>query len=238
MEQLANKPNPIWTNSTKCNHEFSIPHCTASALYPLIVLALAGCASGLHFKSKDGTGAATAAPPTEMITEALIRAERQQVAGQPEQDLSLLFVTDPAPYTIGRGDILLIVVWDYPELAGAGMSAAAAAADSGAAALNANASTPQGFLVDHEGRIQFPFAGLLPVEVLTEVRARALLTEKLAKYIASPNVTLRVQSFRSKRVYSSMRATPARSRWPRRSSCGPRTSSTWPRRRWRAGTET
>jgi polysaccharide export outer membrane protein len=41
----------------------------------------------------------------------------------------------------------------------------------------------------------------VPVEGLTEEEARAILTKKLAKYLAGPNVTLRVQSFRSKRVY-------------------------------------
>jgi polysaccharide export outer membrane protein len=168
----------------------------------LLVFALAGCASGLHLTSKDSAGHAEATPPTEMITEQLIKSERQQIAGRADEDLSRLVVANPAPYTIGRGDILSIVVWDHPELAGAGMSAAAAAADSAnIATQTANSNTPQGFVVDHQGRIQFPFAGLLAVEGLTEERARALLTEKLAKYIANPNVTLRVQSFRSKRVY-------------------------------------
>jgi polysaccharide export outer membrane protein len=168
----------------------------------LLVFALAGCASGLHLRSPNSTGAADAPPPTEMITEQLIKTEKLQIVSRSDEDLSQLVVTNPTPYTIGRGDILSIVVWDHPELAGAGMSAAAAAADSGnAASQTANSTTPQGFVVDHEGRIQFPFAGLLPVEGLTEERARAQLSEKLAKYIANPNVTLRVQSFRSKRVY-------------------------------------
>jgi polysaccharide export outer membrane protein len=168
----------------------------------LLFLTLAGCASGLHFKSGSAAGGAeSGAPPTELITEQLIQAERHQNVQQSTQDLSQLMVTNPAPYAIGSGDILSIVVWDHPELAGAGMAAASAAADNGSAAVTAANSTPQGFVVDHEGRIQFPFAGLLAVEGLTEERARAILTEKLAKYIANPNVTLRVQSYRSKRVY-------------------------------------
>jgi polysaccharide export outer membrane protein len=168
----------------------------------LLCVGLAGCASGLKFSSGNAAGGVdSAAPPTELITEQLIQSERQHRAQQSEQDLSQLVVANPPPYAIGRGDILSIVVWDHPELAGAGMAAASAAADNGNAAVTAANSTPQGFVVDHEGRIQFPFAGLLTVEGLTEEGARALLTEKLAKYIASPNVTLRVQSYRSKRVY-------------------------------------
>jgi polysaccharide export outer membrane protein len=166
----------------------------------ILVMALAGCASGIQFQSPKSAsgGADPAAPPTEMITEKLIATEKQLYAVQANQDLSQLLVANPPPYTIGRGDILSIVVWDHPELAGGGMAAATAAVDAG----SSNASVaPPGFVVDHQGRIQFPFAGLLPLEGLTEDQARALLSQKLAKYIASPNVTLRVQSYRSKRVY-------------------------------------
>jgi polysaccharide export outer membrane protein len=174
----------------------------AAATVALTVLLLAGCATGLQFRSQDSNGNAEPPPPTEMITEQLIAAEKQASAQQGEQDLSRLMVPNPPPYAIGRGDVLSIVVWDHPELAGGGMTAATAAADANGTNASASANTPQpGFVVDHQGRIQFPFAGLLPVEGLTEEAARALLTHKLARYIANPNITLRVQSYRSKRVY-------------------------------------
>lgn len=167
------------------------------------IVLLAGCATGLQFRSHDSkAGSAEAPPPTEMITERLIAAEREASAQLGEQDLSGLMVSNPPPYTIGSGDVLSIVVWDHPELAGGGMTAALAAADTNGTNSSAVANTAQpGFVVDHQGRIQFPFAGLLPVQGLTEEAARALLTSKLARYIASPNITLRVQSYRSKRVY-------------------------------------
>jgi polysaccharide export outer membrane protein len=167
----------------------------------ILVLALAGCASGIRLGAQDAnTGAQEAAPPTEMITEQLIAAEKKVQAQQVKQDLSQLVDASPPPYTIGRGDILSIVVWDHPELAGGGMTAAAAAAAADAGTQTVSLAAP-GFVVDHQGRIQFPFAGVLKVEGLTEDQARALLSEKLARYIADPNVTLRVQSYRSKRVY-------------------------------------
>ena len=166
------------------------------------VLLLAGCATGLQFHAKDSKGSVEPPPPTEMITEQLIAAEKEAGAQHGEQDLSRLMVSNPAPYAIGRGDVLSIVVWDHPELAGGGMTAAVAAADANGTNSSAVANTAQpGFVVDHQGRIQFPFAGLLPVEGLTEEAARALLTNRLARYIANPNITLRVQSYRSKRVY-------------------------------------
>ena len=160
---------------------------------------LAGCATGLGFDSHAGPANGGAAPPTELITDQLIEAERQAATSLERQDLSSLFVPNPPPYTIGRGDILAIVVWDHPELAAGGMNSATALADSGApAAPNA---APPGFAVDHMGRIQFPLIGLLRLEGLTEEGARELLAKKLARYLARPNLTLRVQSYRSKRVY-------------------------------------
>jgi polysaccharide export outer membrane protein len=58
-----------------------------------------------------------------------------------------------------------------------------------------------GFVVDHQGVIQFPFLSELKLAGLTAEEARVLLTNKLAAYINKPVVTLRVQSFRSKRIY-------------------------------------
>jgi polysaccharide export outer membrane protein len=166
----------------------------AAALLLPLMLTIAGCASGLQFRSASGGGADEKAPPTEMITESLITQERQQHREVANQDLDKLLVRNPPPYAIGSGDVLSITVWDHPELAGN-----APTSNSADAAGGTNA--PPGFVVDHLGRIQFPLVGLLTVERLTEEQARALLTSKLAKYLANPNVTLRVQSYRSKRVY-------------------------------------
>lgn len=160
-------------------------------------LALAGCAYlSSNEQSRAATGAGADAPVTQMITPQLIAAEQKQREQVVSQDLSKLVVADPPPYTIDRGDILSIVVWDHPELGGSVVTPASGAADA-----TANGTSPQGFVVDHEGRVQFPFAGVLKLAGLTEDQARDLLANKLARYIAHPNVTLRVQAYRSKRVY-------------------------------------
>ena len=161
-------------------------------------LGLSGCAPGIHFRSGDSAAADEPAPPTELITETLINSERQQRREVANQNLDRLLVPNPPPYKIGGGDIVSIVVWDHPELAG-GLTAAANT-DPATAGASANA-VPQGFVVDHQGRIQFPLIGMLAVEGLTEEQARTLLSARLAKYLATPNVTLRVQAYRSKRVY-------------------------------------
>jgi polysaccharide export outer membrane protein len=160
-------------------------------------LALSGCGV-FHSNAKNNPvgGPAAGAPATELITPQLIAAEQKKREAVVSQDLSKLVVQNPPSYTIDRGDILSIVVWDHPELGGT-----VGTPQSGAAELVSSGAPPTGFVVDHEGRVQFPFAGALKLAGLTEDQARDLLASKLARYIATPNVTLRVAAYRSKRVY-------------------------------------
>src|SRR5690606_41459730 len=60
---------------------------------------------------------------------------------------------------------------------------------------------PYTTLFRSEGRVQFPYVGAIALGGLTEYEARDLLTQRLAKYIKDPQVTVRVQSYRSGRVY-------------------------------------
>ncbi len=163
----------------------------------LLLATLAGCSGyrigGARLSAVDSGPV----PPTELITEQLINTEKALRATRSSQSLAPLVVRKPPPYAIGPGDILSIVVWDHPELAGQGVAASSTAVDP----QSPGAPPPAGFVVDHEGRVQFPFAGALTLAGLTEEQARALLTKRLAHYITRPLVTLRVQAYRSKRVY-------------------------------------
>ena len=162
-----------------------------------LTLTLSSCANfSSSTQMQPVAGPVGTGPATELITAQLIADERRLREAAVGQDLSNLVVANPPPYTIDRGDILSIVVWDHPELGGTVVSLASAATE----ASNASAPPP-GFVVDHEGRVQFPFAGKIMLAGLTEDKARDLLTHKLARYITNPNVTLRVQAYRSKRVY-------------------------------------
>jgi polysaccharide export outer membrane protein len=173
---------------------------------------LAACASvapGLHFDPKNtqssgssSQGGASGNEATNAvlkpITPQLVKAEREVREKQVSQDITKL-LGKATSYKIDTGDVLSIVVWDHPELT----NAATGIAGPGAAPADAAAAMqpPAGFPVDHEGTIQFPYAGPLKVAGLTEEQARGLLTNKLARYIRQPKVTLRVQAYRSKRVY-------------------------------------
>jgi polysaccharide export outer membrane protein len=153
-------------------------------------------ASGSSAQSSSDNDAANAV--LKPITPQLVKDERVAREKQVSQDISKL-LGKPTSYKIDTGDVLSIVVWDHPELTNAATGVAGPGVSS--ADVAATMQPPAGFPVDHEGTIQFPYAGSLKVAGLTEEQARNLLTNKLARYIRQPKVTLRVQAYRSKRVY-------------------------------------
>lgn len=138
--------------------------------------------------------------PSEVkfITPALVKLQQEQRDHQVGQDIKNL-VASAAPYAIDSGDVLSIVVWGHPELAAPVMTVQSPAMSS--AELAAPVAAPTGFVVDHDGMLQFPFAGKLKISGLTEEQARDLIARKIGHYINKPNVTLRVQAYRSKRIY-------------------------------------
>ena len=62
-------------------------------------------------------------------------------------------------------------------------------------------SSAPGFIVGADGQITFPYVGRLKVEGLTEIEASELLAKRLTRVIKDPQVTVRIQSFRSRRAY-------------------------------------
>jgi polysaccharide export outer membrane protein len=184
----------------------------------LVLPLLTACASvspGLHF-DRGGNASGSSAPDSaaaagddgelvnailKPITPQLVRQEQQAREKQVTQDISALLAKRES-YKIDGGDVLSIVVWDHPELSNAATVAAGPQAGTGSDASTAAATAPPaGFIVDDDGMIQFPYAGELKVAGLTQDQARKLLSSKLSRYIRDPRVTLRVASYRSKRVY-------------------------------------
>jgi polysaccharide export outer membrane protein len=137
-------------------------------------------------------------PPPGALTEItpdLVKAQRASISTQIPLDVQSLFAT-PTPYTIGPGDVLNIMIWDHPELNLPANSVQTVGID-----YTGSASVASGYSVDASGMIQFAYAGAIRVQGLTEMQARDVLSAHLAKFVRDPQVTLRVQSYRSKRVY-------------------------------------
>ncbi|PMS37168.1 sugar ABC transporter substrate-binding protein [Trinickia symbiotica] len=112
-----------------------------------------------------------------------------------ESDLISSLIGPAHPYVLGPGDVLQITVWDHPELA---------AALGTMQQTNARPSDPaQGFVIDEKGNLQFPYAGTFHVAGLTVEQAQQRLLELLSMpgRFVKPQVTVRVESYRSNQVY-------------------------------------
>lgn len=175
----------------------------ALLLFPAMV-ACSSVAPGPQFGgsvAQGGTRDAAQPPSSEIkpITSTLLQEEKATKTARSSANLNAL-MAPPVPYTIEKGDILNVIVWDHPELSG-GMNANRANSTMTAMDMPANQMPGSTFTVGHDGSIQFPYVGVLKMGGLTEDQARDLLTSRLGHYINKPNVTLSVQSYRSKRIY-------------------------------------
>jgi len=90
-------------------------------------------------------------------------------------------------YRMGVGDVLSIIVWDHPELT--------------APFGSFNNAREQGNVVRDDGTIYYPFVGSVRAAGRTVVELRAELAEKLASYIESPQLEVRIADYRSQRFF-------------------------------------
>ncbi|SAK77376.1 polysaccharide export protein [Caballeronia glebae] len=151
--------------------------------------ATSGSAAGSHVQA---TAATPAIPVTELDLEVVTRYAKQRKASQ-DQEAKQLFGA-PRTYTVGAGDVLQIVVWDHPEFAAAlGTGQNQASAKDGDPAV--------GFIVDQKGNLRFPYAGTIAAAGLRTDEIQQKLTTALSTYLVKPQVTVRMTSYRSRRVY-------------------------------------
>ena len=101
-----------------------------------------------------------------------------------------------ARYTIGPGDVVGVIVYDHPELLPNSGAVISQSVDP------TGVQVAPGFIVDANGEISFPYIkGRVRVAGLSESEASELFVKLLAPHIRDPQVTVRIQSFRSRRAY-------------------------------------
>ncbi|WP_404299879.1 polysaccharide biosynthesis/export family protein [Alicycliphilus denitrificans] len=164
-----------------------------SSAAPVAPAAQAGSAASTDGAAGDGS----VVPEVQRIAITAELIQRQKSVHAPRSKAMVQHLFDaPRPYTIGPGDVLNIVVWDHPEfnLVPAGSAGTTMSPDLVSQVGN-------GYNVNNQGSIQFPYVGTIALNGLTEDQARELLTRKLARYLKNPQLTVRVQAYRSGRIY-------------------------------------
>src|SRR5690554_1721892 len=163
------------------------------ALFALVLLiSLGGCAfiPGAHVPYESETDDSTNLDDMvniHTITPKLLQERMARPDTTPVFNHQLEMEIQDYDYTVNRGDILNITVWDHPELtipAGSDRSPSEA-----------------GNWVHSDGTIFYPYVGEVTVAGLKVTEIRDILRRELARYIASPQVDVTVAAFRSKRVY-------------------------------------
>jgi polysaccharide biosynthesis/export protein len=168
----------------------------SSPRFPHLLLALAAAllstactAPGMKMDMKAFDRETTVQVEGQQVTLRPLNAQTVQAFGTPApvSGYQELLATKFEPYRVGPQDILMVTVWDHPELT------------LPLGQYRTDAAT--GMVVDDDGMLYYPYIGKVKVAGLNVVQVRELLTARLDKVLQKPQVDVKVLSFRSQKVF-------------------------------------
>ncbi len=188
---------PVWRRATMAPNptEHILVARLGRSIAVLLLPALAACnaAPGMNINS-DVTQSGVR-PVIKEITPKLLEEERVARDRSIDQTASELF-SDPKPYRIGINDVVSVVLFGQHEMTSNVSVMLAPIPNSAADSL-----VTSGYAVDSEGQIHLQYVGAVKVAGLTEREMHDLLVQQYSKFIKQPELSARVESYRSKRLY-------------------------------------
>lgn len=153
----------------------------------LLIVVLHGCAIAPGMKMTEPAevepGQVIRVTPITRVLLNQMEEEREAAA----RKLVREFSSTQERYRIGPGDVLQVTVWDHPELT--------------IPAGSFRDPADSGQQVADDGRMYYPYVGIVMAAGMTVSELRVVLTEKLSTYIQNPQLDVRVVAYRSKKVY-------------------------------------
>jgi polysaccharide export outer membrane protein len=171
----------------------------------LSMLLLSACvlAPGMRFdphQPVDVTDASTV-PTVIPITPELVTQQKDDRLRAATGDYRAL-ATKSKAYRVGPADVLSIIVWEHPELVIPNLTYTIG--ETGGTLPSGPGLTSQavpGYVVGHDGNIQFPYVGSFHAAGLTVGEVQRGLKSALGPYIRTPQITVSVVGYRSQRVF-------------------------------------
>jgi polysaccharide export outer membrane protein len=148
-------------------------------------LTLQGCVIAPGMKAQS-TGQVEVEQGTVVRVQPITMELLNRLAAEREAEIRNLAneLAEPrAPYRIGPGDVLQIVVWDHPELT-----------NPVGEFRDAESSGQQ---VGEDGLLYYPYVGTIEAAGKTTAELRRIITSALSEYIQNPQLDVRVAAYRS-----------------------------------------